>query len=60
MASVVHYQHVGSKYYDQYFKLVDWALKLEGATAVVSSSTFPESRYTGYQYVKSLSACFSS
>lgn len=42
-------EHVGSKYYNLYFKLVDWALKPQGATAVITSSTFPESRYTGYQ-----------
>jgi len=42
-------EHVGSKYYNTYFKLVDYALKSKRATVVVSSSTFPESRYTGYQ-----------
>ncbi|TDL29084.1 cyclopropane fatty acid synthase [Rickenella mellea] len=47
--SVEMLEHVGAKYYQTYFKLVDWALKPERATAVVTSSTFPESRYTGYQ-----------
>ncbi|KAA1465956.1 cyclopropane fatty acid synthase [Dentipellis sp. KUC8613] len=42
-------QHVGAKYYDTYFRMVDWALKPHDATVVVSSSTFPESRYSGYQ-----------
>lgn len=37
------------QYYTTYFKLVDYALKLERAAVVVTSSTFPESRYTGYQ-----------
>jgi hypothetical protein len=41
------------QYYNTYFKLVDYALKSKRATVVVSSSTFPESRYTGYQYVRS-------
>lgn len=38
-----------SQHYPHYFKLVDFALKPQNATIVVSSSTFPESRYTGYQ-----------
>jgi cyclopropane-fatty-acyl-phospholipid synthase len=42
-------QHVGSKYYNLYFKLVDFALKSSQATVVISASTFPESRYSGYQ-----------
>jgi cyclopropane-fatty-acyl-phospholipid synthase len=45
------------QHYNTYFKLVDWALKSENATAVVTSSTFPESRYSGYQCA--LSAGFS-
>ena len=44
-------KHVGAKYYNLYFKLVDFALKSKNATAVVTSSTFPESRYSNYQYV---------
>ena len=44
-------QHVGAKYYNLYFKLVDFALKSRNATAVVTASTFPESRYSNYQYV---------
>ncbi|KAH7912467.1 Mycolic acid cyclopropane synthetase-domain-containing protein [Hygrophoropsis aurantiaca] len=47
--SIEMLEHVGSKHYHTYFKLVDFALKSENATVVVSSSTFPESRYTGYQ-----------
>ncbi|KAI0318099.1 cyclopropane fatty acid synthase [Amylostereum chailletii] len=47
--SVEMIEHVGSKYYHTYFQIVDWALKARGATAVVTSSTFPEARYTGYQ-----------
>ncbi|KAI0069241.1 cyclopropane-fatty-acyl-phospholipid synthase [Artomyces pyxidatus] len=47
--SIEMLEHVGSKHYYTYFKIVDWALKAKNATAVVSSSTFPESRYTGYQ-----------
>ncbi|THH18022.1 hypothetical protein EW146_g2887 [Bondarzewia mesenterica] len=48
--SIEMLEHVGSKvHYSTYFKIVDWALKPSNATVVVSSSTFPESRYTGYQ-----------
>lgn len=44
-------QHVGTKYYETYFKIVDWALKSSNAAAVVTSSTFPECRYSTYQSV---------
>ncbi|TFY83856.1 hypothetical protein EWM64_g138 [Hericium alpestre] len=47
--SIEMLEHVGSKYYDTYFRVVDWALKSKDATVVISSSTFPESRYSGYQ-----------
>ncbi|KAJ3930681.1 MAG: cyclopropane-fatty-acyl-phospholipid synthase [Lentinula lateritia] len=47
--SIEMLEHVGAKHYQTYFKLVDFALKSRDATAVVSASTFPESRYTGYQ-----------
>ncbi len=40
-----------TQYYKRYFELVDFALKPAGATVVITSSTFPEGRYTGYQYV---------
>ncbi|KAK0191514.1 cyclopropane-fatty-acyl-phospholipid synthase [Armillaria mellea] len=42
-------EHVGSKHYANYFRLVSFALKPHNATAVVSASTFPESRYSSYQ-----------
>ena len=42
-------QHVGTQHYEMYFKLVDWALKDKNAAAVVTASTFPESRYRTYQ-----------
>lgn len=44
-------QHVGAKHYNTYFKLVDFALKSSNAAVVVSASTFPESRFSGYQCV---------
>ena len=44
-------QHVGAKHYELYFKLVDFALKSKDATAVVTASSFPEARYSSYQYV---------
>ncbi|KAF7354858.1 Cyclopropane-fatty-acyl-phospholipid synthase [Mycena sanguinolenta] len=47
--SIEMLEHVGAKYYNLYFKLVDFALKSSEATIVVSASTFPESRYSGYQ-----------
>ncbi|KAK2462275.1 hypothetical protein APHAL10511_005581 [Amanita phalloides] len=47
--SVEMLEHVGAKYYDTYFKLVDFALKSRDAVAVVSSSTFPEARFSSYQ-----------
>ncbi|KAF9057318.1 cyclopropane-fatty-acyl-phospholipid synthase [Panaeolus papilionaceus] len=47
--SVEMLEHVGSKYYPLYFKLVDFALKPRNATAVVTASTFPESKYSSYQ-----------
>ncbi|OBZ73209.1 Tuberculostearic acid methyltransferase UfaA1 [Grifola frondosa] len=47
--SIEMLEHVGSKYYKKYFELVDFALKPRDATIVVTSSTFPEGRYTGYQ-----------
>ncbi|TFK96332.1 cyclopropane-fatty-acyl-phospholipid synthase [Pterulicium gracile] len=47
--SIEMLEHVGSQYYDTYFKLVDFALKKKNATVVVSSSTFPECRYREYQ-----------
>jgi len=47
--SIEMLEHVGAKYYNTYFKLVDFALKPNNATVVVTSSTFPESRYSNYQ-----------
>ena len=42
-------QHVGPKYYNTYFQLVDFALKSKDAAVVITSSTLPESRYTDHQ-----------
>ncbi|PPQ68356.1 hypothetical protein CVT26_005919 [Gymnopilus dilepis] len=47
--SVEMLEHVGAKYYNLYFKLIDFALKSKNATAVVTASTFPESRFSSYQ-----------
>ncbi|KAI0260501.1 putative cyclopropane fatty acid synthase [Gloeopeniophorella convolvens] len=47
--SVEMLEHVGPKYYATYFKIMDNVLKLRNATAVVTCSTFPESRYSDYQ-----------
>ncbi|KAK7029627.1 hypothetical protein VNI00_014325 [Paramarasmius palmivorus] len=40
---------VGHKNYGAYFKAIDWALKRDRGTVVISSTTQPESRYTEYQ-----------
>ena len=42
---------VPGQYYERYFEIVDFALKRTGATAVVTCSSFPEGRYSTYQYV---------
>ncbi|EPQ59732.1 cyclopropane-fatty-acyl-phospholipid synthase [Gloeophyllum trabeum ATCC 11539] len=47
--SVEMVEHVGAKYYNTYFKVMDYALKDKDSTAVISCSTFPESRYSEYQ-----------
>ncbi|KAH8115801.1 cyclopropane fatty acid synthase [Phellopilus nigrolimitatus] len=47
--SIEMLEHVGAKYYNTYFSLVDWALKSENAAVVVTSSSFPECRFSGYQ-----------
>ncbi|KAI0919859.1 hypothetical protein AcV5_001814 [Taiwanofungus camphoratus] len=47
--SIEMLEHVGAKHYNTYFKLVDFALKPRNATVVVTSSTFPEGRYSDYQ-----------
>ncbi|KAI0792644.1 cyclopropane-fatty-acyl-phospholipid synthase [Abortiporus biennis] len=47
--SIEMLEHVGSQYYKKYFQLVHYALKPRNATVVVTSSTFPESRYSEYQ-----------
>jgi cyclopropane-fatty-acyl-phospholipid synthase len=45
---------VGVKYLPQFFRILDWALKPERAAAVITSTTQPESRFSLYQYVKSI------
>ncbi|KJA21711.1 hypothetical protein HYPSUDRAFT_140338 [Hypholoma sublateritium FD-334 SS-4] len=47
--SVEMLEHVGAKHYEHYFRLVDFALKDKKATAVVTASTFPESKFSNYQ-----------
>ncbi|CAL1703270.1 unnamed protein product [Somion occarium] len=47
--SIEMLEHVGAHHYKTYFQLVDFALKPQNATAVVTSSTFPESRFSSYQ-----------
>ncbi|KAF7373617.1 putative cyclopropane fatty acid synthase [Mycena sanguinolenta] len=45
---------VGYKSYGAYFKAIDWALKTDRATVVISSTTQPEFRYSEYQLVELL------
>ncbi|KAI0289512.1 cyclopropane fatty acid synthase [Russula brevipes] len=47
--SVEMLEHVGPKHYPTYFKLVDKVLKSRNAAAVVTCSTYPESRYSSRQ-----------
>jgi cyclopropane-fatty-acyl-phospholipid synthase len=47
--SIEMIEHVGPRHYRKYFELVDWALKPKSATAIISSSTSSESRYSEYQ-----------
>ncbi|KAI0294648.1 Mycolic acid cyclopropane synthetase-domain-containing protein [Multifurca ochricompacta] len=49
LVSVEMLEHVGTKYYQTYFKAVDKALKSRDAVAVVTCSTLPEAKYTQYQ-----------
>jgi len=47
--SVEMLEAVGMKYMSTYLKQIDWALKDERATVVLSSSAYPECSYTPYQ-----------
>ncbi|KAF7335616.1 Cyclopropane-fatty-acyl-phospholipid synthase [Mycena venus] len=47
--SIEMVEHVGTRHYARYFQMVNWALKEKGSTAVITSSTMPESRYSTYQ-----------
>jgi len=47
--SIEMVEHVGPKYYPAYFKVMDKALKSTNAAAVVTCTSRPESRYSGYQ-----------
>ncbi|KAJ4463911.1 CFS1-like protein [Lentinula edodes] len=40
---------VGRAHLPEYFKMIDYALKNEKATAVITATTQPEFRYSGYQ-----------
>ncbi|KAJ7630339.1 cyclopropane-fatty-acyl-phospholipid synthase [Roridomyces roridus] len=47
--SIEMIEHVGTRHYEKYFQVVDWALKEKRGMAVVTSSTIAESRYSTYQ-----------
>ncbi|KAL6306063.1 CFS1-like protein [Sparassis latifolia] len=47
--SVEMLEAVGVAYMHQYFKILDWALKSDRATAVMTATSQPESRWTMYQ-----------
>jgi cyclopropane-fatty-acyl-phospholipid synthase len=57
--SVEMIEHVGPQYYEQYFSIINRALKSSSATAVITGSTFPEKRYTTRQYAHYLSYTYS-
>ncbi|KAJ6511411.1 putative cyclopropane fatty acid synthase [Mycena vitilis] len=40
---------VGARHYDQFFSIVDWALKTDRAAAVFTATGQPEHRYSDYQ-----------
>ncbi|RDX51315.1 cyclopropane fatty acid synthase [Lentinus brumalis] len=40
---------VGPRYMPEFFRVVNWALKKERATVVITSTSRPEHRYTDYQ-----------
>ncbi|KIP05276.1 hypothetical protein PHLGIDRAFT_129001 [Phlebiopsis gigantea 11061_1 CR5-6] len=47
--SVEMLEAVGSENMAQYVAIVDWALKLDRASAVLTSTTYPEGTYSPYQ-----------
>ncbi|KAJ7843943.1 cyclopropane-fatty-acyl-phospholipid synthase [Mycena leptocephala] len=49
LISIEMIEHVGTRHYAQYFQVVDWALKKKRSTAVITSATRAEARYTTYQ-----------
>ncbi|OCH88840.1 cyclopropane-fatty-acyl-phospholipid synthase [Obba rivulosa] len=40
---------VGPRHYHEYFGVIDWALKRDRATVVITATAQPEHRYTDYQ-----------
>ena len=41
----------------QFFTIMDWALKKDRATMVITATSRPEHRYTEYQYIHHLPLC---
>lgn len=51
MVSCEMIEAVGIKYLHDYFRVMDWALKDDRATMVITATSQPEHRYTDYQCV---------
>ncbi|KAF9456683.1 putative cyclopropane fatty acid synthase [Collybia nuda] len=47
--SIEMVEHVGLKYHDQFFQILNWALKSDRASAVITATTQPEWRYSTLQ-----------
>jgi cyclopropane-fatty-acyl-phospholipid synthase len=48
---------VGTRHYETFFKLIDWALKDRDATIIITSTMFPEVCYKTYQQ-EDFSRCY--
>jgi cyclopropane-fatty-acyl-phospholipid synthase len=44
VVSIEMLENVGKEFYSEYFKVLDWALKVKGGVAVIQSITIPEAR----------------
>ncbi|EIN09720.1 CFS1-like protein [Punctularia strigosozonata HHB-11173 SS5] len=49
MVSCEMIEAVGPRYLPEFFKIMDWALKDDRATMVITATSQPESRYTNFQ-----------
>ncbi|KAI0040390.1 cyclopropane-fatty-acyl-phospholipid synthase [Auriscalpium vulgare] len=49
LVSCEMFEAVGLKHWHEYFEMMDWALKKDGAAAVITATSQPEHRYSEYQ-----------